>query len=100
MNLVARASGEGRAMVRPPNNANLINNNTAAANNDVVGGTGDLTARERDICSKFVKLIQYHPSKENRAGGGNGNNNEDTTPSGQGADKLITDALANSSQHE
>ena len=84
VNLVARASGEGRAMVRPSND----NGSDAAS--------WDMTSREREICSKFVKLIQYHPSKEVKR---EKDNENVETPSGQG-DRLIADALANSSQHE
>ena len=85
VNLVARASGEGRAMVRPGADHNNGGNESA----------WDMTAREREICCKFVKLIQYHPSKDNCGGV----ESQGVTPSAQ-SDKLIVDALTNSSQHE
>lgn len=86
VNLVARASGEGRAIVRPGYDNNSADSASAA----------DLTSRERDICTKFVKLIQYHPSKAVNRNDKESENGE--TPS-QG-EKLLSDALANSSQHE
>ena len=80
VNLVAKASGEGRAIVRP-NQGHLQDYPPA----------WDMTARERELATKFVKLIQFHPSK--------GVVMEEETPTGD-PDKLLADSLANSSQHE
>ena len=79
VNLVARASGEGRAIVRP---------HSASAKDPYA--PWDMTDHERDVANKFIKLIQYHPSRGVL---------EQETPSAD-PDKLFADSLANSSQHE
>ena len=81
VNLVARASGEGRAMVRP--------GSIATKGGDAANDTVDMTSHERDVCGRFVRLIQYHPSRDP------GNQETPADP-----DKLLADSLANSSQHE
>merc|ERR1740128_677307 len=80
VNLVAKASGEGRAIVRP---------NTQGGD---VYGVWDMSTREREVATKFVKLIQFHPSKGVTS-------LTEETPTGD-PDKLLADSLANSSQHD
>ena len=76
VNLVARASGEGRAIVRPH-----------AAKDPFE--PWEMSEEERDVANRFIKLIQYHPSRGIL---------EQETPADP--DKLLADSLANSSQHE
>ena len=78
VNLVARASGEGRAIVRPH----------STSSKDPYE-PWDMTDQERDVANRFIKLIQYHPSRGVL---------EQETPADP--DKLLADSLANSSQHE
>ena len=85
VNLVARASGEGRAMVRPP------------GRQDQQLQAWDMTAREREIAAKFVKLIQYHPNKAANVPGAAA---EGETPTANDPDRLLADAITNSSHHE
>ena len=87
VNLVARASGEGRAMVRP----GRLDQPPPPA--------WDMTPRERDIAAKFVKLIQYHPNKTAAARAGGVAEGETPTAAGD-PDRLLADAISNSSQHE
>ena len=47
VNLVARASGEGRAIVRPHPAKDPFE-------------PWEMTAQEREVASKYVRLIQYH----------------------------------------
>ena len=77
VNLVARASGEGRAIVRPHSAKDPFE-------------PWEMTEQERDVAGRFVKLIQYHPSR--------GILEHGQTPADP--DKLLADSLANSSQHE
>ena len=77
VNLVARASGEGRAIVRPHSAKDPFE-------------PWEMTEQERDVAGRFVKLIQYHPSR--------GILEHGATPADP--DKLLADSLANSSQHE
>ena len=77
VNLVARASGEGRAIVRPHSAKDPFE-------------PWEMTEQERDVAGRFVKLIQYHPSR--------GILEQGLTPADP--DKLLADSLANSSQHE
>ena len=79
VNLVARASGEGRAIVRPhPPGRDPYE-------------PWDMTEQEREVATKYVRLIQYHcPTSRPPA-------NELETPTG---DRLLADSLANSSQHD
>ena len=77
VNLVARASGEGRAIVRPHSAKDPFE-------------PWAMTEQERDVAGRFVKLIQYHPSR--------GILEQGLTPADP--DKLLADSLANSSQHE
>jgi hypothetical protein len=88
VNLVARASGEGRAMVRPgrPADPNHLQ-------------AWDMTPRERHIASKFVKLIQYHPNKAATSGVAGAADGETPTAGGD-PERLLADAITNSSQHE
>jgi hypothetical protein len=86
VNLVARASGEGRAMVRPGRSEQQLQ-------------AWDMTAKEREIATKFVKLIQYHPNKV-AGGGGVTAAAEGETPTAGDPDRLLADAVTNSSQHE
>ncbi len=79
VNLVARASGEGRAMVRPNQGSQDYQ-------------TWEMTNAERELATKFVKLIQFHPSKGAHL-------LTEETPTGD-PDKLLADTLAHSSQHE
>jgi len=76
VNLVARASGEGRAIVRPHPAKDPFE-------------PWDMSGHEKDVANKFIKLIQYHPTRGNI---------EQETPSDP--DKLLADSLANSSQHD
>ena len=78
VNLVARASGEGRAIVRP-------GQGTAEMS------SWEMSGRERELATKFIKLIQFHPSK--------GGPVQEETPTGD-PDKLLADSITNSSQHE
>ena len=78
VNLVARASGEGRAIVRPGQAKTELQ-------------TWEMSPRERELATKFIKLIQFHPSK--------GVPVAEETPTGD-PDKLLADSLMNSSQHE
>ena len=50
-----------------------------------------VSPREREVATKFVKLIQFHPSK--------GVNLVADTPTGD-PDTLLANSVANSSQHE
>ena len=77
VNLVARASGEGRAITRPHSSKDPYE-------------PWDMSEQERDVANKFIKLIQYHPSRGVL---------EQETPTAD-PDKLLADSLANSSQHE
>ena len=79
VNLVARASGEGRAITRPH----------SASSKDPYE-PWDMSDMEREVANKFIKLIQYHPSRGVL---------EQETPTAD-PDKLLADSLANSSQHE
>ncbi|XP_023321625.1 kinesin-like protein unc-104 isoform X3 [Eurytemora carolleeae] len=79
VNLVARASGEGRAMVRPNQGSQDYQ-------------TWEMTNAERELATKFVKLIQFHPSKGAHL-------LTEETPTGD-PDKLLADTLAHSSQHD
>ena len=47
VNLVARASGEGRAIVRPHPAKDPFE-------------PWEMTAQEREVANKYVRLIQYH----------------------------------------
>ena len=76
VNLVARASGEGRAIVRPHSAKDPFE-------------PWEMSEQERDVANRFIKLIQYHPSRGIL---------EQETPADP--DKLLADSLANSSQHE
>ena len=80
VNLVARASGEGRAITRPHSGAQARD----------PYAPWDMSEHEREVASKFIRLIQYHPSRGVL---------EQETPSAD-PDKLFADSLTNSSQHE
>lgn len=77
VNMVARASGEGRPMARP---------------NRQEYQEWDMTQKEKDIAVKFLKLIQYHPRKVASIMDGD-------TPTAD-PDKMAVDSIAISSQHE
>ena len=51
-NLVAKASGEGRAspLARPPSSSNPYE-------------PWDMTPREREVATKYLKLITYHTQR-------------------------------------
>jgi kinesin family protein 1 len=79
VNLVARASGEGRAIVRPHPAKDPFE-------------PWEMTAQEREVANKYIRLIQYHcPTSRPLA-------SEEETP-GEG-ERLLAESLANSSQHD
>ena len=80
VNLVAKASGEGRAITRP----------LPASSKDPYE-PWDMSDQERNVANKFINLIQYHPNPTRAVV-------EQDTP--MDPDKLLADSLANSSQHE
>ena len=79
-NLVARARGEGRAIVRP-----------AGREGRDPYEPWEMTPREREVATKFVRLIQYHPTA-------NRHQQDQETPSDP--DRLLANTVENSSQHE
>ena len=80
VNLVARASGEGRAIVRPH-----------PAGRDPYE-PWDMTPQEREVATKYLRLIQYHCPTNRPCP------SEAETPSD--GERLLADSLANSSHHD
>ena len=97
VNLVARASGEGRAIVRPHPAKDPFE-------------PWEMTAQEREVANKYVRLIQYHcPTRYTHSCRHSQRSDdlllysrplasEEETP-GEG-ERLFAESLANSSQHD
>ena len=97
VNLVARASGEGRAIVRPHPAKDPFE-------------PWEMTAQEREVANKYVRLIQYHcPTRYIHSCRHSQRSDdlllysrplasEEETP-GEG-ERLFAESLANSSQHD